>query len=198
MIPLWLKIFYTLMVCIIVPVYWRDHGPSNFLWFSDIALLSLVPALWFEVPLIASMMAVGVLPFELIWLIDFVAGGNFVGIAAYMFSSENLPLYLRALSLFHIVLPPVLIFMLIRFGYDRRAIWAQTLLAFTILPISYFFTDPAENINWVFGPGEIQNFMSPLYYLGLWMLALPIFVYVPVHMILKKFFPLRAQNNHPV
>ena len=112
-----------------------------------------------------------------------------------MFSSENLPLYLRALSLFHIVLPPVLIFMLIRFGYDRRALAAQSTLALIVLPICYFFTDPAENINWVFGPGEIQSFMPPLFYLGLWMLVLPVFVYVPVHMLLKKLFPLRGQKT---
>ena len=57
MIPLWLKITYTLFVSSVVPVYWRRYGPANFLWFSDIALLVTVPALWLESPLLASMMA---------------------------------------------------------------------------------------------------------------------------------------------
>ena len=48
MIPLGLKIIYTLYVCVLVPIYWRQYGPANFLWFSDIALLALVPALWLE------------------------------------------------------------------------------------------------------------------------------------------------------
>jgi len=39
-IPLGLKIIYTLFVCALVPVYWRQYGPANFLWFSDIALLA--------------------------------------------------------------------------------------------------------------------------------------------------------------
>ena len=37
MIPPGLKIIYTLFVCALVPIYWRQYGPTNFLWFSDIA-----------------------------------------------------------------------------------------------------------------------------------------------------------------
>ena len=48
MIPLGLKTIYTLYVCVLVPIYWRQYGQANFLWFSDIALLALVPALWLE------------------------------------------------------------------------------------------------------------------------------------------------------
>lgn len=43
-IPLWIKITYTLFVCLLVPVYLRHYGPANFLWFSDVALLVTVPA----------------------------------------------------------------------------------------------------------------------------------------------------------
>ena len=38
-IPLWIKIAYTLFVCVLVPFYLRFYGPMNFLWFSDVALL---------------------------------------------------------------------------------------------------------------------------------------------------------------
>src|SRR5438045_5250821 len=70
-IPLGLKIGYTLFVCVLVPIYWRQYGPANFLWFSDIALLAMVPALWLENALIASTMAVSIIFFEAIWNIDF-------------------------------------------------------------------------------------------------------------------------------
>lgn len=189
-IPLWLKILYTLMVLIVVPIYWRDHGPSNFLWFSDIALLSLTIALWARWPLIASMMAVGVLPLEFFWLTDFLALGNLFGIAAYMFDPAE-PLYLRALSLFHVPLLFVIIYMLVKFGYDPRAFRFQTGLVLLVIPVTYFVTDPAENINWVFGPGFEQNFMSPLLYMILWTICFPIFVLLPTHFALKKFFSLR-------
>jgi hypothetical protein len=59
MIPLWLKLAYTVFVAIIVPVYAKKWGWGNFLWFSDIALLLMVPALWTESRLLVSMMAVG-------------------------------------------------------------------------------------------------------------------------------------------
>ena len=54
MIPIGLKIFYTFFVCVLVPIYWRQYGPANFLWFSDIALLVMVPALWLENSLLVS------------------------------------------------------------------------------------------------------------------------------------------------
>lgn len=71
MIPLWLKIADTLFVYLIVPIYWRRYGPANFLWFSDVALLLTVPALWLESPLLVSMMALAVALPELAWNIDF-------------------------------------------------------------------------------------------------------------------------------
>jgi hypothetical protein len=60
-IPLGLKIIYTLFVYALVPIYWRQYGPANFLWFSDIALLALVPALWLENALLVSTLAISVL-----------------------------------------------------------------------------------------------------------------------------------------
>jgi len=59
-IPLGLKVVYTIFVCALVPIYWRAYGLANFLWFSDIALLALVPALWLENALLVSMLAISV------------------------------------------------------------------------------------------------------------------------------------------
>src|SRR5215510_11496420 len=83
--PLWFKIAYTLFVCFLVPIYWRRYGPANFLWFSDIALLVTLPALWLESPLLASMMAVAVTLPELAWNVDFfvrlTTGASFMGLS---------------------------------------------------------------------------------------------------------------------
>src|SRR2546423_10095990 len=88
-IPLWLKIAYTLLICLIVPVYWREYGPANFLWFSDLALLLTLPALWFESRLLASMMAVSVLLLDLTWNVDFftrlLTGAQLTPLSRYMF-----------------------------------------------------------------------------------------------------------------
>ena len=47
--------------------------------------------------------------------------------------------------------------MVYRLGYDKRAFVAQTLLAAVILPLSRLFSDPRQNINWVYGFGEKQQ-----------------------------------------
>ena len=188
-IPVWFKAAYTILALIVVPIYWQQYGPANFLWFSDIAFLSLVPVIWLRCPLWVSMMAVGVLVFELGWLLDFLSGGRILGLTSYMFQDSK-PLYLRGLSLFHLLLPPLMIWMLARDGYDRRAFWAQTLLTLVVLPITYWLADPqVDNINWVFGFGtEQQHVIPPLIYLGLWMLAWPLLVFLPSHIVLKQVF----------
>lgn len=66
------KVGYTVLVCIIVPIYWHELGPTNFLWFSDIALIALVAAVWLENRLIVSTMAVSVLLLETAWVMDFM------------------------------------------------------------------------------------------------------------------------------
>lgn len=187
--PLWLKISYTLFLCILVPVYAVQYGIANFLWFSDIALLATLVALWRESQLLVSMQAVSVLLLESVWLLDFLSGllteASPFGLAAYMFD-PTLSLFLRALSLFHLVLPPLLLWLVFRLGYDPRAWWAQTLLAWVVLPVCYFFTAPAANINWVFGPGgQPQTWLSPALYFLLVMFIFPFGIYFPTHVLLR-------------
>jgi hypothetical protein len=192
-IPLPVKVLYTLFVCVLIPVYWRHYGPANFLWFSDVALLLTVPALWLESRLLASTQAVSVALLELVWIADFLArlaaGVQLVGIAGYMFKADK-PLYLRGLSLFHLVLPFLLLWLTYRLGYDRRAWAVQTVLAWAVLLACFFFTDPAENINWTFGPGEEpQHRVAPRLYLVLLMVAFPVCVYLPTHLALRALMP---------
>ena len=189
--PLWLKISYTLFVCFLVPVYWRHYGPANFLWFSDIALLLAVPALWLENSLLASMMALAVTIPELAWNVDFFVrlstGKRLTGLSSYMFDRST-PRLLRALSLFHVGLPPLLLWMVHRFGYDRRALIAQTLVALIVLPLSYLFSDPRTNINWVHGFGETPTTVSGPRFLIFSLLLFPFAFYLPTHLVLDKFF----------
>lgn len=188
-VPLWLRIGYTSFVAVLVPVYWVHWGPGNFLWFSDIALVAMVVALWAESPLIASMTAVATTLPEIAWNTDFfgrlLTGHHVVGLSSYMFDPQR-PTYLRALSLFHVVLPVIILWMVIRFGYDRRAWIAQSGVAVVLLPMTYWLTDPAENVNWVHGPGSSpQTWMSPVLYLVLLMAAFPLVIYLPTHLLLS-------------
>jgi hypothetical protein len=188
--PLWLRVIYTLFVALLVPIYWRTYGPANFLWFSDIALFLTLLSLWTGNRLWVSMMAVGVLPLEVFWTLDFALAGK-LGLAGYMFDPA-LPLYLRGLSLFHLALPPIILWMLYRHGYERDAIVAQTVLAWVVLPASYFLATAEQNVNWVFGPeGSPQSWMPSGLYLVAYMAILPVVVFLPMHALLRRVFSRR-------
>jgi len=191
-IPLSVCVPYTLFVGILVPVYWRYYGPANFLWFSDLALLITLAAVWLESPLLASMQALSVGLLELVWIADFVArlvlGVRLVGMTDYMFKAQ-IALLVRGLSLFHVVLPLLLFGLVYRLGYDKRAWMAQALLAWAVLLACYAFTERSQNINWVFGPGKPQQWMSPRLYLLVLMISLPVCIYLPTHFLLQALAP---------
>lgn len=192
MIPLSLKVVYTLFVCAVVPIYWRQYGPANFLWFSDIALLALVPALWLENTLLVSMVAISVMFFEALWNIDFffrlLTGKSLIGLSAYMFDPK-IPLFIRGLSCFHIVLPLLLLWTLHRLGYDQRAFVWQTIVALVVLPLSYLVSNQQENVNWVYGFGQNPQRILPasLFVMGLMLLS-PVVVYLPTHFLFTRIF----------
>jgi hypothetical protein len=192
-IPLWIKIAYTLFAAMTVAIYAVKYPLGNFLWFSDIALVLTVPALWLENSLLASMMAVGILLPEAFWNIGFfgrlVTGKRLSGLTDYMFNAQK-PRYLRALSLFHVFLPVLLLWMISRIGYSPDALTAQTVLAWIVLPVTYATTDPDKNINWVFGPASVRRSRrSSIFYLVLLMIVFPFLVYLPTHLLLQRMFP---------
>jgi hypothetical protein len=191
-IPLWVKLAFTAFLGLLVPAYWRRYGPANFLWFSDIALIGTAVALWLESALLASMMAVGVLLPELGWNLSFFGrllfGFRVIGLADYMFDARR-PLWLRGLSLFHVVLPVLLLWLMSRLGYDARALVIQTLLGWIVLSATWLLTEPAKNINWVFGPnaaGRPRRAAAP--WLALAMLLFPLCAFLPAHVLLEALF----------
>lgn len=194
-ISIWIKFLSTFFLCILVPVYWTKLGPANFLWVSQIALITINVALWLENRFLASMMATGVLLPELLWCMDFftrlLAGKHLFGLGAtsYMFSAK-IPWIIRILSfLYHVYLPTILIFVLYRLGYHRKAWLAQTVLLWVVLPLCYWLTDPQANINWVFGLGaEPQQWLSGPVYLVLLMIMFPLIVCIPSHLMLNRLF----------
>jgi len=196
-IALWIKIAYTLFLAILVPVYWAHYGPRNFLWFSDIALLVTGATLWLESPVLASMMLLAVLLPECAWNLDFfgrlLTGHGMFGMSAYMFDAR-IPRYLRALSLFHVPLPIGLVWLVHRLGYDRRAWLYQSLLALVVLPVSYWLTDPAENVNWVHGLGRPQRALPPWLYLALLIAAFSLVLYLPPHLVFG-YFPFSSRSS---
>ena len=202
-IPLWVKLPYTAFVAVVVPYYWITYTPWNFLYFCDIALLVTLPALWFENAFLASTQAVGILLPQMVWVIDFlaraVAGVHVTGMTGYMFDSK-LPLFVRALSSFHGWLPFLLIWMVARLGYDRRALRVQSVVAVVVILVCYLVgpappPDPARpsaavNINYVYGLDDQhpQTWMAP----AVWVLSLTLFMVLGLfpltHLVLRRLF----------
>lgn len=137
-------------------------------------------------------MAVGILLPEALWNVSFlgqlVTGRRVSGLTDYMFDPDK-PLYLKALSLFHVFLPPLLVWMIAQLGYAPEAWIPQTVLAWVVLPLSFWLTTPEENVNWVYGFGaRPQKRMPPLAYLLLLMTGFPVLVYLPTHLLLQALF----------
>jgi len=190
--PLWIKIAYTLFVIILVPVYWKNWGLANFLWFSDVALFGTLVALWMESSLIASMMGVAVLFPEVAWNVSYftrlLTGKNIFSLTDYMFD-ENRSLFLRSLSLFHVFIPILILWLIADIGFHNDSLYYQTLFGWTVLLVTYFFTDAKENINWVFGPGSSpQKKINPHIYFFIVMLAFPLALYLPTYLFLRFIF----------
>lgn len=202
----WIKLSYSLFLIVLVPIYLRDYGPTNFLYFCDVALLLTLISLWSGNMLWASAGAVGILLPQAIWMLDFlggVIGLPLTGMTAYMFNNE-LPLFTRFLSLFHFWLPLLLVYLLWRHGYDRRAIWLWWPLATFLLVLCYFVAPPPPapadnpglpvNINYVYGLGDEapQDWLPPHLYLAALLVVMPAFIFWPTHWLLKKLMPATA------
>jgi hypothetical protein len=209
-VPLAAKVAYTLFVAALIPVYLHEYGPTNFLWFCDCALLLTLPGIWLESSLLVSACAVGILIPQFLWLIDFGSGFlglHLAGLTDYMFD-RKIPIFIRGLSLFHGWLPLVLLWLLGRLGYDKRALPTWTIIASALVLICYLFTPPAGthlsdpnipvNLNYVFGWSDKvpQQILDPRLYAVLWLATLCLVFYLPTHLLLKKIFhPCRPASR---
>ena len=193
---------YTAFVAVLVPFYWKLYGPTNFLYFCDLALFFTLAAIWFESPLLASMPAVGILVPQALWMVDFLGtlvGHPVLGMAGYMFDRGK-PLFTRALSSFHFWLPILLVYLVWRLGYDHRAFRAWSGLAFVLMIVCYLFlpappppSDQANlpvNVNYVYGLSDEkpQTWMNPHLYFLMVLVGLPLVVFLPTHLALRKLF----------
>lgn len=188
-VPLWLKIAWTIWLIVWAPLYWRQYGAQNFLFFCDIGNVLIGIALWMESSLIFSWCACGLLAFQTIYTIDLIGAlfmhGHFTGATDYMFD-PHLSLLIRVLSLFHVVTPPLVLWAIWRLGYDPRGWKFQTLMTWIVVPINYFWR-PEQDVNWARGLGFHEQHLvpGPLYLLA-YLVLVPLCVYFPTHLFLAR------------
>jgi hypothetical protein len=189
MIPFWFKLAYTAFVLYVGVIWWRNYGWKNFLWFSDIAFIGAVPAMWLENAALSSVLAVAVLLPEILWNVDYAGRlllrRRITGLTDYMFEPER-PLLLRGLSLFHVPLPLVLLWLLAAYGYDERVgLPGAIVLALVVLPWSRWVSTPDKNINWTYGLGRVQTRWPAWQYMTVLIVGFVVLVFVPTDWLLR-------------
>jgi len=187
-LPLWLKVGWTLWVAVWAPLYWKQYGAQNFLYFCDLGNFFIAIALWTESALLFSWQATGLLLFQILFTLDLLTallfGKHFIGGTEFMFDPA-VPLFIRLLSLFHVVTPPLLLWAIRRFGYDERGWKYQTLTTWIVAPINYFWR-PEHDVNWVRGLFYREQHTVPgLVYLMAYLIVLPLVIYYPTHLALR-------------
>ena len=196
LVPTWLKVAWTAMVLVIVLVYWRHRGPANFLWFSDIAFLALVPGLWLESSFIVSLVACMVLVPETLWSVSFFGRllnlPRVTGLADYMFD-QGIPLWLRAVSLFHLPLLAALVWGPWRLGYDPGVYPWAALIAWVVLLLTRWLTKPEPNINHVYRfPFAAGAKLTPVQHMLVLLVAVPLVLQLSGHVLLLIMFGNQA------
>ena len=193
-IPIAVKLIYSAFVVVLVPYYWVTYSPWNFLFFCDLGCRSAAVAL--------------------------LDGGSVAGEPAHgglgscrSSVGTRLPdrgadhgddqLHVRPQAAvvragpvpsFHGRLPFLLLWMVWRLGYDRRALLGWTLMTWAVLLVSFFLAPPppapaenpklAVNLNYVHGLSydKPQTVMSPVLWLGIMMVGFPLVLYLPTHL----------------
>lgn len=186
-LPLWLKLLWSAFVMMWIPIYWRQYGAQNFLFFCDLGNLFIAIGLWLESPLIFSWQACGLLLFQTLFTVDLagalVSGRHVIGGTEFMFDGR-VASAVRLLSLFHVVTPPLLLWAIRKLGYDQRGWKYQTLTAWMVVPVNYFWR-PQYDVNWARGPFfHEQHTLPGLLYLLAYLAVVPAAVYYPTHLFL--------------
>jgi hypothetical protein len=191
-LPDWLRWAALAWLVIWFPAYWHTWGAANFLYLCDIAVILTCLGVWTNSALLISSQAVGSLLVDAAWALDagwrLILGHGLTGKTEYLFD-PHYPLWIRLLTLFHLVMPALVLWTVSRTGYDRRGWSLQSAIALGAF-IAARFTSPAENINfaftdpffhWAWGPPPVHVAVSVLFM----MFA----VYLPTHLLLKRVFP---------
>jgi hypothetical protein len=204
-----LRALYSAWFCVWFALYARYFGWQFVLWFCCLANVYLLVGLWRRTALWFSLAAVSVLPIQLAYSAELASrwlfGVRLHGATDYLFD-PTIPEYIRGLSLFHVFVPVLIVYALIRHGYDQRAFWLQSAIALAMLCVCYFGFDPLTqtndasmptlrgvgfdrdfNLNWVHGlhdapaPAgrELEVFLTVL-------IGYPLCVHWPVHWLLCK------------
>jgi hypothetical protein len=189
--PAWVRCASLIWLAIWLPAYWRTWGVENFLHLCDITVILTCAGLFWSNALLLSSQATATIIPDLLWDVDAASrlffGRNLLGGTEYMWDAHY-TLWVRLLSLFHVVWPLLLLWSLKRVGYSRRGFVLQEAIGAAAM-IAARFTSPSLNINYAFRDPLLHRPWGPApIHVALMWIGLVILMYLPTHLVLKNFF----------
>jgi hypothetical protein len=190
--PSWVRWVSLVWLAVWVPSYAVYWGWANFLHLCDVAVFLTCFGFAYNNALLLSSQAVSSLVGDLLWCLDagwrWFVGKHLTAGTEYMWDAR-FPLWVRLLSLFHVVLPVLLLVALRRAGYDHRALRLQSCIAAALLVASRFL-GPTQNLNYAFADPIFHRAFGPApVHLALIFAALVGIIYWPTHLLLARAFP---------
>ncbi len=187
---LWLVLWF--------PVYWHAWGVANFLHLCDVAVILTCIGLWTNSALLLSSQAVSSVVIDILWTLDVAAWllfrRHFIGGTEYLFDA-TVPLGVRLLSLFHIVMPFILLWSLSQLRYNRRGFALQVAITLPVVIASRFVT-PDKNLNFAQTAPFFHRQLGPApVHLAITYLAVVLGVYVPTHLLFARLYPPSAKSG---
>jgi len=194
-LSLHLRLLVLAWLLIYIPAYFMAYGGWHFLQLCNLGVLISCAGILSANSLLISSQAVATPVIGIFWLVDFLARlitGRFIHAGtAYMWDT-SIPLLVRVLSLYHIVLPLLLIYCLRKAAYDKRGFAVQAGIAMLVMLASLFAFSESENLNYVYHwPGGRILFGQPYLHVLISFLLL-ILVYWPSHYLLKSIWMKRV------
>jgi hypothetical protein len=178
-----------LWLAVWIPAYAATYGWRNFLALCDVAALLGCLGLVLGNRLLVGSQALPAVMVGVLWAADVAArlatGHHVFGGTEYMWAS-HIPLPVRLLSLFHLVLPVVLLLAVRRLGYDRRALALQVAIN-AVLLVAARLAAPGMNLNFAFrAPVFARQLGPPPVHLAAVLAGTVVLIYLPTHLLLRR------------
>jgi len=195
--PAWVRWAALIWLGVWLTIYLTFWGPTTFLFLCDIAVILTCVGLFTDNALLLSSQAVSSLVIDTAWALDIatklIFDRHLIGGTDYFFD-PNYPLWVRLFSLFHVVMPFLLIYGVRRTGYDRRALRLQFLIA-AVAMIASRFAAAARNINFAHVDPILHRQWGPApIHVAAMLAGLTIVIYIPTHAVLSSIFPAPPHN----
>jgi hypothetical protein len=196
--PDWLRWSALTWLAVWTVIYRHTWGAVNFLHLSDVAVILTCIGLWSGSALLISSQAVASLLVDTAWMVDVawrvLFGRHLMSGTEYLFDARY-PLWVRLITLFHVVMPPLLLWALHRCGYDRGGFALQSAIALPFF-IASRYAAPALNINYAFADPFFRRQWGPApAHVTVIFLFMVLVVYLPTHLLLRWWFPTPGELN---